>query len=65
MIDKCPSTKEYIQNDGTKTQVRSPNAADAVGYAYCKYFENGLRAHGEDITDKKEPEKFIMPAMRF
>ena len=62
MVDKMPGTREIVSSDGSKQKVKSPNVGDSIGYAYVKCFENGLRAHGEEITEKKDPE-FVVPVM--
>jgi len=63
MIEKAPGTREIDDGMGNKQKVRSPNIGDSIGMLYFKYFENGLRAHGSDITDKKEEATFTMPTM--
>jgi phage terminase large subunit len=63
MVDKVPGSRLSIDTNGSKQTVESPNVGDAVGYSYSKYFENGLRAHGEDVT-KSNDKPFVMPQMR-
>lgn len=64
MIDKAPGVRVSVDVDGGKQSVRSPNKGDSIGYSMVKYFENGLRAHGEDISKKDDDEPFTMPMMR-
>jgi len=63
MVDKMPGNRLSIDTDGGKQTVRSPNIADAIGYSYAKYFENGLRAHAEEVT-KFEQVASPKPKMR-
>ena len=62
MVDKMPGLREIVGSDGSKQKVKSPNVGDSIGYAYVKCFENGLRAHGDEIKAKTE-ETVEMPEM--
>ena len=62
MVEKAPAVREIDDGMGNKQKVRSPNMADAIGYSMVKYFENGLRAHGEEI-EKSDSVEFNMPSM--
>lgn len=60
-IDKIPGIRTSMGTDGKETKYKSPNIADAIGYAFVGGFENGLRAHAEEITKitpKKPLKKF-------
>jgi phage terminase large subunit len=62
MIEKAPAVREVDDGMGNKQKVRSPNIADSIGYSAVKFFENGLRAHGNEIT--KEKKKKVKPKFR-
>ena len=63
MIEKAPGVRDLDDGMGNKQKVRSPNVADAIGYSYVKYFENGLRAHATEI-DKKKTERKPKPVFK-
>jgi phage terminase large subunit len=53
-IDKAPAVDE-------ETKRRSPNIADAIGYAFADDFKRGLRVAAK--KDKIEREEYIVPEM--
>jgi phage terminase large subunit len=57
MVEKAPAVREVDDGMGNRQKVRSPNIADAIGYSFVNVFENGLRAHAEEITKSKTPVK--------
>jgi len=63
MIEKAPGMREIDDGMGNKQKVKSPNIADAIGMSYFKCFQNGLRAHGEDVNVSDEDEVVTMPVM--